>query len=90
MISLKKIDNTIHSVNVSVGSTGVNVFDVSSVGSEGSFLGGMEVGRGLSSGVMSITELSGGIFVGLLSGRLSSISVTFSLMGSGFFSSGFM
>ena len=90
MISLKKIDNTIHSVNVSVGSTGVNVFDVSSVGSEGSFLGGMEVGRGLSSGVMSITELSGSIFVGLLSGRLFGISVRFSRMGSGFISSGFM
>ena len=90
MISLKKIDNTIHSVNVSVGSTGVNVGDVSSMGSEGSFLGGREVGSGLSSGVMSITESFGGIIVGLLSGSLFGISVRFSLMGSGFISSGFM
>ena len=46
IISLKKIDNTIHSVNVSVGSTGGNVVDVSLVSSEGSSLGGMEVLRG--------------------------------------------
>jgi len=90
MISLKKIDNTIHSVNVSVGSTEVNVFDVSSMGSEGSFLGGLEVGRGLSSDVMSFLESSGGIIVGLLSGSLFGISLTFSLMGRSFFSSGFV
>jgi len=83
-----KTDNTIHSVNVSVGGATVDVGNVSAVSSEGSFLGGMEVGRGLSSSVMSSSESGGGILMGLLSGRLFGVSVGFSLLGSGFDSSG--
>jgi hypothetical protein len=92
IISLKnifKIDNTIHSVNVSVGSTGGNVVDVSLMSSEGSGLGGMEVLSGLSSSVMSFAESFRGIIVGLGSLRLFGISLRFLLLGSGFISSGF-
>jgi len=75
-------------VNVSVGGATVDVGNVSAVSSEGSFLRGMEVGRGLSSSVMSSSESGGGILMGLLSGRLFGVSVGFSLLGSGFDRSG--
>jgi len=83
-----KTDNTIHSVNVSVAGAGADVGNVSGMSSEGSFLGGTEVGSGLSSSVMSSIESGGGILMALLSGRLFGLSVGFSLLGSGFSSRG--